>query len=79
NQGNIDALKIDLTEEDVAKIDESYLFNPGFPNTFLSGTLFGDEDDEQKVPQGPQDVWLTNIMGTFDFVEGPKPVRSFKK
>jgi aryl-alcohol dehydrogenase-like predicted oxidoreductase len=78
-KGNIDALKIDLTEDDVAKIDKANRFDPGFPHTFLSGTLFGDEDDEQKVPQGPQDVWLTNIMGTFNFVGGPQPIRASKK
>lgn len=78
-KSNIDALKVDLTEEDVAKIDEAYRFDPGFPHTFLSGTLFGDEDDKQEGPQGPQDVWLTNILGTFDFVEGPKPIKPFKK
>lgn len=78
-KGNIDALNVDLTEEDVLKIDAAYHFDPGFPHTFLSGTLFGDEGDEQEVPAGPQDVWLTNFLGTFDWVEGPKPIRPAKK
>ncbi|CZR60122.1 probable aflatoxin B1 aldehyde reductase member 2 [Phialocephala subalpina] len=78
-KGNIDALNVDLTEEDVAKIDAAYNFDPGFPHTFLSGTLFGDEGDEQEVPHGPQDVWLTNVLGTFDWVDGPKPIRPSKK
>ena len=78
-KGNIDALNVDLTEGDVAKIDAAYEFAPGFPHTFLSGTLFGAEDDTQEGPQGPQDVWLTNILGTFDWVEGPKPIRASRK
>jgi aryl-alcohol dehydrogenase-like predicted oxidoreductase len=78
-KGNVDALAVDLTEEDVARIDEAYNFNPGFPHTFLSGTLFGGEEGTQKGPQGPQDVWLTNILGTFDWVQGAKPIKAFKK
>lgn len=76
---NIDALNVDLTEEDVAKIDSAYNFDPGFPHNLLSGTLFGDQGDEQEVPHGPQDVWLTNVLGAFDWVESPKPIRPFKK
>ena len=51
---NIDALKIELTEEDIAKIEQAYPFDPGFPQTFLSGTLFGDEGDAQEIPRGPR-------------------------
>jgi aryl-alcohol dehydrogenase-like predicted oxidoreductase len=78
-KSNIDALKVNLSEEDISKIDGAYRFDPGFPHTFLSGTLFGDEDDTPKVPEGPQDVWLTNILGTFDWVNGPEPIRVFEK
>jgi aryl-alcohol dehydrogenase-like predicted oxidoreductase len=78
-KGNIEALQIQMTDEEIAKIEEAYPFNPGFPHTFLSGTLFGDEGDRQEVPRGPGDVWLTNIMGTFDWVDGPKPIKSAQK
>ena len=78
-KGNIAALEVDLTEEDVARIDEAYRFDPGFPHTFLSGTLFGAEDDAQEQVTGPESVWLTNIMGTFDWVLGSKPIKAFKK
>jgi aryl-alcohol dehydrogenase-like predicted oxidoreductase len=77
-KSNIEALKVDLTKEDIDKIEEAYRFDPGFPHTFLSGSHFGDEWDTPKVPQGPQDVWLTNIMGTFDWVQGPTPIKGFK-
>jgi aryl-alcohol dehydrogenase-like predicted oxidoreductase len=78
-KGNIEALHVELTDDEVAKIDSAYRFDPGFPHTFLSGTLFGGENDPPEVPQGPQDVWLTNLMGTFDWVEGPKPIKLGKK
>ena len=77
-KGNINALNVDLTEDDIAKIDAAYRFDPGFPHTFLSGSLFGDEGDTPKVPKGPEDVWLTNILGTFDWVQGAKPIKAFQ-
>jgi aryl-alcohol dehydrogenase-like predicted oxidoreductase len=76
-KGNIDALNIALSDEDIAKIDSAYYFDPGFPHTFLSGSLFGEDTPE--VPHGAKDVWLTNIMGTFDYVEEPKPIKPAQK
>ncbi|RDW74103.1 hypothetical protein BP5796_07545 [Coleophoma crateriformis] len=73
-KANVEALKVTLSEEDVKAIDAAYPFDHGFPNTFLSGTLFGD--DVPETPQGPGDVWLTNLLGTFDWVEEPKPIKS---
>lgn len=78
-KGNIDALTVDLNEEDIAKIESASRFDLGFPHNFLSGSLWDDEDETPKVPQGPQDVWLTNILGTFDWVEGSKPIKAFAK
>ena len=78
-RSNIEALKINLTEEEISHIDNAYRFDPGFPHTFLSGTLFGDEDDTHQVPHGPGDVWLTNAIGTFDWVEQAKPIKPFSK
>ena len=78
-RSNIEALKINLTEEEVSHIDNAYRFDPGFPHTFLSGSLFGDEDDTPQVPHGPGDVWLTNVIGTFDWVEQAKPIKPFSK
>lgn len=76
-KGNVDALSISLTEEDIARIEEAYRFDPGFPHTFLSGSLFGD--DTPRVPQGPKDIWLTSALGTFDWVEEPKPIKAVQK
>jgi aryl-alcohol dehydrogenase-like predicted oxidoreductase len=74
---NVEALKVDLSKDDIAKIEESYRFDPGFPHTFLSGTLFGDESDKPELPEGPEDVWLTKLMGTFDWVQDKTPIKPF--
>jgi diketogulonate reductase-like aldo/keto reductase len=53
-KGNIDGLKIDLTEEDIKEIEEATPFDIGFPNNFLGG------------PGGvktPYDVWLMKSAG----------------
>lgn len=73
--GNVEALKIDLLDDEIAKIESAHRFDPGFPHSFLSGSLFGAETDIPMVPQGPQDVWLTKIAGTFDWVQNPTPIR----
>lgn len=73
-KGNAEALKITLTNEEIARIEAASPFNPGFPHTFLSGTLFSP-DEAQEGPNGPKDVWLTNVLGTFDWVEGAKPIQ----
>ncbi|KAK9458697.1 NADP-dependent oxidoreductase domain-containing protein [Lipomyces oligophaga] len=69
-KSNVLALSVNLSEDDIAKIDDASPFNPGFPHTFLSGTFYRDENERQEGPAGPQDVWLTNVMGTFDWVGG---------
>ncbi|PQE05668.1 Aldo keto reductase protein [Rutstroemia sp. NJR-2017a BVV2] len=79
-KSNLDALRIVLSREDVAKIEAAMYFNPGFPHTFLTGTLLGQQDDTQHtVLEGPNDVWLTYLQGTFDFVEPQKAIKPFVK
>ncbi|PGH18388.1 hypothetical protein AJ79_00455 [Helicocarpus griseus UAMH5409] len=71
-RGVVPALGIPLTTAEIAKIELAYPFDPGFPHTFLSGTLFSGA-----APRGgydPSDVWLTKSLGTFDWVEQPRPV-----
>ncbi|KAK9484652.1 NADP-dependent oxidoreductase domain-containing protein [Lipomyces starkeyi] len=72
-KGNITALGVSLSEDDIKEIDDAYVFDPGFPHTFLSGTLFSDAPAEGA--KGPGDVWLTKLMGNFDWVEAEKPIR----
>lgn len=72
-KGNIEALSLRLSAEDVKEIEKGYDFDPGFPHTFLTGTvMLGTE------PRGayePQDVWLNTFMGAFDWVEGAKAIQ----
>ncbi|KXH42379.1 hypothetical protein CSAL01_11507 [Colletotrichum salicis] len=73
-KNNIKELGLALTEEDIREIEGSHELDPGFPHTFLSGTsLFGG------APKGayhPGNVWLTNLMGKFDWVDAPKAMSS---
>lgn len=72
-QGSIDALAVQLSDQDIKDIEEGYNFDPGFPHSFLSGTMF----DPEAKPSGataPQDVWLTKNAGVIDFLDKPKPL-----
>lgn len=67
------AVHISLTDEEVNTIENAYEFDPGFPHTFLSGSMFA-----QGPPKGgysPDVVWWTKMLGAFDWVEGAKPIR----
>lgn len=72
-QGNVAALTVYLSDEDIKEIESAYEFDPGFPHTFLSGTLFND--NPPRGVYGPEDVWLTKSMGRFDWVEKEKPIK----
>jgi aryl-alcohol dehydrogenase-like predicted oxidoreductase len=71
-KGNIAALNVSLSEEDIKAIESAYEYDPGFPHTFLSGTMF--TSGAQKGPDGPGDIWLTKMIANFDWVEAPKPI-----
>lgn len=62
------AVHISLTDEEVNTIENAYEFDPGFPHTFLSGSMFA-----QGPPKGgysPDVVWWTKMLGTFDWEIG---------
>ncbi|KAH8553808.1 voltage-gated shaker-like K+ channel, subunit [Umbelopsis sp. PMI_123] len=72
-KGNIEALSVFLTNEEIAEIETAYRFDPGFPHTFLSGSLFyGTEPPVTATTPG--DIWLTKTLGTFEWVESAKPI-----
>ena len=75
-RGVAPAAGISLTEEEVERIKSSYSFDPGFPHTFLSGTLLSNEPP--KGAYGPSDVWLTKALGAFDWVEPSQPITTQK-
>jgi aryl-alcohol dehydrogenase-like predicted oxidoreductase len=63
-KGNIEALKLKLSEEDIREIEAAVPFDLGFPLNFLWG---------QTVPETPGTVRLLAMGGTTDYVPEPKP------
>ena len=63
-KGNIEALGVTLTDDDVQEIEGATDFDVGFPLNFISSRPGG--------PRGPEDIWLSDLGGKFDYVEGPK-------
>ncbi|KAL9007848.1 MAG: hypothetical protein Q9173_006969 [Seirophora scorigena] len=61
-RGNIEALGLKLTREDVEEIERAYPFEVGFPINFLGGSA------------DPKDNFLANRPGTFDYVEGARAI-----
>lgn len=72
-KGSIAGLGVYLTDEELKEVESAYDFDPGFPHTFLSGSLF--DGGTPRMAEGPADVWLTKQLGTFDWVEKPKAIR----
>ena len=72
-KGSIASLSVTLTDEEMAKVDSAYPFDFGFPHTFLSGSMF--DHSTPRMAEKPGDVWLTKVMGKFDWVEQTKPIK----
>ena len=66
-KGNIEALSLELKKEDYEEIDNAWLFDVGFPNSFYTM-------DNSKKPEGPGDLWLMHPAGQFDYVTTQKPI-----
>jgi aryl-alcohol dehydrogenase-like predicted oxidoreductase len=66
-KGNIEALSLELSQEDIEEIETGYDFNVGFPMNFLGGGKNG--------AKGPESIVLSRRLGTFDYVEQPKPIK----
>lgn len=68
-QQNIEALGLELSREQVLKIEDAYPFDRGFPYAMLSPDVTHDEI------QGPQDLWPNRVYTVIDMVkkEGPIP------
>lgn len=75
--GNIRALEIALEDEEIKRIEASFEFDPGFPHTFLSGTLFTEE--KPRAAHKPDDVWLMTLSGIYDWVQPPKAITPHSK
>ncbi|KAL8739665.1 MAG: hypothetical protein Q9184_008575 [Pyrenodesmia sp. 2 TL-2023] len=70
-QGNIDALSLSLSPEDLTEIEGAVEFDPGFPLNFISPMA-------PNGAKGPKDVIFTAMSGKYDYVEGPLPIRPHK-
>ncbi|KAA8571112.1 hypothetical protein MFRU_028g01150 [Monilinia fructicola] len=69
-KGNIEALSLELSDDDVKEIEDANTFDIGFPLNFLGG------------PDGvksPGDVWLTHMAGVTDHIQPSKPLPPHKK
>ncbi|KAI8961011.1 Aldo/keto reductase [Daldinia sp. FL1419] len=64
-KGNIEALNIKLSTEDIKEIESAIPFDPGFPNNFLYGS---------EIPETPGQLWILSVGGTMDYVPEPKPL-----
>ena len=58
-KGNIEALTLQLSDEDISEIESAVAFDPGFPHNFLY---------QPPHAAGSQNVWLLSMAGTFDYV-----------
>lgn len=62
---NIEALTLELTDEDIDEIENAVSFDIGFPNNFYYG---------EKIAAEPSRVFLMGMAGDFDYVPLPKPI-----
>lgn len=70
-KGNIEALGLELSKEDIDEIEAATPFDVGFPLSFLSMGVEGGA-------KGPEDIFLTQMAGKFDYVKKSIPIRPQK-
>jgi aryl-alcohol dehydrogenase-like predicted oxidoreductase len=63
-KGNIEALTLQLTDEDVEEIESAYPFDIGFPNNMLWGG--------KKSGTSPQKIWLLESAAHYEYIPEPK-------
>lgn len=69
---NIEALKIELTPEDLDQIDSAIPFDAGFPNNFLI-------DGKYNPNVTSSDLWSVKLAGHLDSVEHQRAIRPHKE
>jgi len=69
-KGNIEALTLQLSREDIEEIESAAPFDLGFPHSMLWGS---------DVPENSQQVTLLRMAGTFDYVPERQPVAPSKR
>jgi len=73
-EGNIGGLEVDLADDEIARIEQAYEFDHGFPHSFLSGATMRGEATSQAV-MGPADVLWNKYGGNFAWVDRPRAIR----
>ncbi|KAL6902682.1 Norsolorinic acid reductase [Trichoderma evansii] len=68
-KSNIEALTLQLTEEDIEEIESAYPFDLGFPNNMLWGKKFNGSQ---------QKIWLIESAAHYEYVPEPKPITPSK-
>lgn len=64
-KGNIEALNLRMSDDDIKEIEAAAPFDPGFPLNFIYGP---------EIPDNSKAVWLLGMGGTFDHVPDPRAI-----
>jgi Aldo/keto reductase family len=72
-KGNIEALSVQLSQEDMDEIESAVPFDLGFPHNFAIA-MGGPASQGHEI--GPGDLWLTKMAGNLDFVQRERPVQN---
>lgn len=70
-KGNIEALGLELSKEDIDEIEAATPFDVGFPLNFLGMGVEGGA-------KGPEDSFMAQMAGKFDYVKKSIPIRPQK-
>ena len=65
-KGNIEALGLQLSGQDLEEIEQAYPFDVGFPHNMLSGG--------PHAAKGPEDHVISKRLGHIDYVKGLQPI-----
>ncbi|KAI9009904.1 norsolorinic acid reductase/dehydrogenase [Gaertneriomyces semiglobifer] len=75
-RGNIEALTLELTEQEIDDIESAVPFDAGFPLAFLYG--FTQEGFKYSTRLSTKDLPLVKVAGYLDVVDGQAPIRPRK-
>ena len=74
-KGNIEALGLELTEQEIDEIDAASAFDIGFPMSMLFEFMSGKKYNTRMTTA---DVWLLKFSGNIDAVANPAPIKPHK-
>lgn len=72
-KGNIEALSVQLSQEDMDEIESAVPFDLGFPHSFAIA-MGGPVSLGHEI--GPGDLWLSKMAGNVDYVERERPIQN---